>query len=198
MERKAPRDHGIAETLAFRDARAFDAWLARNHHNPNGVWLKLARKSSGVPSLTADEAVDVGLCWGWISGQRRALDQSWYLQKYVPRRPGSAWSQVNVGKVRALTRAGRMQEPGRAEVRAAKADGRWAAAYASQRDAEVPQDLAVALSRNRAAARHFLGLNRTGRYAVIVRLARERSADRRSVLLRKLIARMAEEGSRKG
>ncbi len=126
-----PGDDG-AEVRPFRDAEEFEAWLAEHHHEQSGVWLKLAKVSSGIPSLTADEAVDVGLCWGWISGQRRGLDQTWYLQKYVPRRPRSIWSQVNVAKVEALTAAGRMRPPGLAEVEAARADGRWGAAYSGR------------------------------------------------------------------
>jgi uncharacterized protein YdeI (YjbR/CyaY-like superfamily) len=122
-----------APVIAFRDAAAFEAWLDAHADLWTGVWLKLAKKGSGVPSLTDDEAVDVGLCYGWISGQRKAYDETWYLQKYVPRRPRSRWSQINVAKVEALTAAGRMRPSGLAEVEAAKADGRWAAAYRSRR-----------------------------------------------------------------
>jgi len=96
------------------------------------VWLKIAKRASGVPSLTADEAVDIGLCYGWISGQRKSLDDVYFLQKYVPRRPRSGWSQINVAKVDELIAAGRMRPSGLAEVEAAKADGRWAAAYGSR------------------------------------------------------------------
>jgi uncharacterized protein YdeI (YjbR/CyaY-like superfamily) len=117
-----------AETLPFADPAAFERWLEANHRLQAGVWLKLAKVSSGVPSMTSDEAVDVGLCFGWISGQRKSLDDVYYLQKYVPRRPRSNWSRLNVTKVGALTAAGRMRPPGLAEVEAAKADGRWAAA----------------------------------------------------------------------
>lgn len=124
---KAPGEDG-APVLPFRDADAFDRWLAEHHHERAGVWLKLAKVASGIASMTSDEAVDVGLCWGWVSGQRRSLDESWYLQKYVPRRPRSNWSALNVRKVAELTAAGRMQPPGIAEVEAAKADGRWDAA----------------------------------------------------------------------
>jgi uncharacterized protein YdeI (YjbR/CyaY-like superfamily) len=123
-----------APVIAFRDAAAFEAWLEAHVDQQAGVWLKLAKRGSGVPSLTDDEAVDVGLCYGWISGQRKAYDETWYLQKYVPRRPRSRWSQVNVAKVEQLTAAGRMRPSGLAEVEAAKADGRWAAAYRSRRD----------------------------------------------------------------
>jgi uncharacterized protein YdeI (YjbR/CyaY-like superfamily) len=122
-----------AEVMAFRDAAAFEAWLDAHVDLQVGVWLKIAKKGSGIPSLTADEAVDVGLCYGWISGQRKSYDEVYYLQKYVPRRPRSRWSQINVAKVEELTAAGRMRASGLAEVEAAKADGRWAAAYGSQR-----------------------------------------------------------------
>ena len=127
------RGGGGAETRPFRDAEEFDAWLAKHHGHQPGVWLKLAKVSSGISSLTSDEAVDVGLCWGWVSGQRRSLDDTWYLQKYVPRRPRSNWSALNVRKVTELTTAGRMRPPGIAEVEAAKADGRWEAATGSPR-----------------------------------------------------------------
>jgi len=123
-----------AEVRPFRDAEEFDRWLAEHHTEQAGVWLKLAKAASGIPSLTSDEAVDVGLCWGWISGQRRGLDETWYLQKYVPRRRRSIWSKVNVAKVEALTEAGRMRAPGLAEVEAARADGRWAAAYSGREE----------------------------------------------------------------
>jgi uncharacterized protein YdeI (YjbR/CyaY-like superfamily) len=124
-----------AEVIAFHDAAAFEAWLETHVDLRVGVWLKIAKQGSGVPSMTANEAVDVGLCYGWISGQRRSLDEVFYLQKYVPRRSRSRWSQVNVAKVEELTAAGRMRPSGLAEVEAARADGRWAAAYASHRTA---------------------------------------------------------------
>jgi uncharacterized protein YdeI (YjbR/CyaY-like superfamily) len=116
------------ELVTFADAAAFDAWLAVNFGRTEGIWIKMAKKGSGIPSVTSDEAVDVGLCWGWISSHRKALDETWFLQKYTPRRARSRWSRVNVEKVAALTAAGRMRPPGQAEVDAARADGRWAAA----------------------------------------------------------------------
>ena len=122
-----PGDDG-AEIVFFRDAAAFEGWLEDHVDHHPGVWLKIARTRSGIPSLTSDEAVDVGLCFGWVSGQRRSLDETHYLQKYVPRRPRSVWSELNVRKVGELDAAGRMRPSGLAEVDAAKADGRWAAA----------------------------------------------------------------------
>jgi uncharacterized protein YdeI (YjbR/CyaY-like superfamily) len=113
------------DIITCEDAATWEAWLAANHRLHQGVWLKVAKKDSGVASVTSDEAVDVGLCWGWISGHRRALDETYFLQRYTPRRQRSNWSTVNVAKVEALIAAGRMRPPGLAEVDAAKADGRW-------------------------------------------------------------------------
>lgn len=117
-----------APVLPFPSAADFEAWLEEHVGDQGGVWLKLAKTSSGIPSMTSDEAVDVGLCFGWISGKRLGLDETWYLQKYVPRRPRSKWSLVNVNKVERLTAEGRMRPSGLAEVEAARADGRWDAA----------------------------------------------------------------------
>jgi uncharacterized protein YdeI (YjbR/CyaY-like superfamily) len=177
-----------AEVIAFRDAAEFEAWLTDNVGRSAGVWLKIAKKSSGVASLTDDEAVDLGLCFGWISGQRKAYDAAYFLQKYVPRRPRSRWSQVNVRKVEVLIAAGRMRPSGLAEVEAAQADGRWDAAYESQKDATVPADLADALAANPRAAEAFESLTRTRQYAVILDLITARTPETRSVHLRKAIA----------
>ena len=177
-----------ADTIYFRDAAEFEAWLAEQVDHQPGVWLKIAKKSSGIPSLTDDEAVDVGLCFGWISGQRRSLDDEYYLQKYVPRRARSRWSQVNVRKVEELTAAGRMRPPGQAEVDAAKADGRWAAAYESQKDATVPPDLADALAANPRASAAFEALGKTEQYGVILDLITARNPKTRSAHLRKAIS----------
>lgn len=174
-----------AEVIAFRDAAEFEVWLDTRVDLRAGVWLKMAKKGSGIPSLTSDEAVDVGLCYGWISGQRKSLDEVYYLQKYVPRRPRSRWSQVNVAKVEELTAAGRMRPSGLAEVEAAKADGRWDAAYESQRNATVPPDLAAALAASPRAAQTFDALGRTRRYAVILKLITARTDTARAAELRR-------------
>ena len=184
-----PGDDG-AEILPFRDADEFDAWLAEHHAEPSGVWLKLAKASSGIASMTSDEAVDVGLCWGWISGQRRGLDDEWYLQKYVPRRPRSRWSQVNVRKVDELTAAGRMRPPGISEVEAAQADGRWDAAYVSQKEFTVPDDLRAALDETPSAAAAFDALSRTEQYAVVLDLVTARDPDTRQARLERAVAKL--------
>ncbi len=118
----------MTDPMSCKDAAAWDAWLAANHRQHEGVWLKIAKKNTGVPSVSNDEAVDVGLCWGWISGHRKTLDETYFLQRYTLRRPRSNWSAVNIAKVESLIAAGRMRPPGLAEVDGAKADGRWARA----------------------------------------------------------------------
>ncbi len=184
-----------AAVIVFRDAAHFEAWLEEHADLRAGVWLKIAKKGSGVASLTGEEAVDVGLCHGWISGQRKSLDEVYYLQKYVPRRPRSRWSQVNVAKVEELVAAGRMRPRGLAEVEAAKADGRWAAAYASQRDATVPADLAAALAASPRAARAFEALGRTQQYAVILKLVTARTAKARAAHLDRAMTVLEADGA---
>ncbi len=188
------RETDAADVIAFRDAAEFETWLAEHVDHQPGVWLKIAKKGSGVASLTDDEAVDVGLCFGWISGQRKAQDDVYYLQKYVPRRPRSRWSQVNVRKVETLIEAGRMRPSGLAEVEAAKADGRWDAAYQSQRDATVPPDLASALAASPRAAQAFESLGKTGQYAVILDVVTARTPATRSAHLRKAVRALEARG----
>jgi uncharacterized protein YdeI (YjbR/CyaY-like superfamily) len=188
-------EEDVADVIAFRDAAEFEAWLVEHVDQTLGVWLKIAKKGSGVASLTDDEAVDLGLCYGWISGQRRAYDEVYYLQKYVPRRPRSRWSQVNVRKVEALIAAGRMRPSGLAEVEAAKADRRWDAAYESQKHATVPPDLAAALAASPRAAQAFASLSKTSQYAVILDLVTARTPRTRSAHLRKAMTALEARGA---
>jgi uncharacterized protein YdeI (YjbR/CyaY-like superfamily) len=192
MSTKSEAD--AAEVIAFRDAAEFEAWLAEHVDRSAGIWLKIAKKGSGVPSLTDDEAVDIGLCYGWISGKRKALDQVYYLQKYVPRRPRSRWSQVNVRKVEELLAAGRMRPRGLAEVEAAKADGRWDAAYESQREATVPPDLAAALAASPMASSAFDSLSKTAQYAVILDVVTARTEKARAAHISKAITVLEARG----
>lgn len=175
---------------AFVDAAAFEAWLEENHALPEGIWVQVAKRKSGIASVTDDELVDVGLCFGWISGQRRSLDEQYYLQRYVPRRPNSVWSQVNVDKVARLTAEGRMREAGLAEVRKAQADGRWDAAYQSQKEATVPHDLATALKSDPRAAAAFETLGKSGRYQLILPLLQARTDAVRQARLRRALERL--------
>ncbi len=142
--------------LPFASALLFGQWLCEHCTHPDGVWIKVARRASGVASVTYDEAVDMALCFGWIDGQRKSHDDRFFLQKFSPRRPKSLWSKRNITKIAELTAAGRMQPSGLAEVEAAKQDGRWAAAYDSPRDMVVPEDFLEALGGNTQAQSFFI------------------------------------------
>lgn len=185
------------KVLAFPDAAAFEDWLAEHHTRREGLWVKVAKKGSGIASVTGDELVDAGLCWGWISGQRRGMDDRYYLQKYGPRRARSLWSRMNVEKVAALAAAGRMREPGLAEVRRAREDGRWDRAYPSQATAVVPDDLAAALAADPAARAAYDALDRTTRYLVMLPLLQATTPETRRTRLERTVRDLA-EGRRDG
>ncbi|MGP3637121.1 YdeI/OmpD-associated family protein [Streptomyces sp. 24-1644] len=177
--------------MFFARAADLESWLDGHHGTRTALWIKIAKKASGVASVTAAEVIESAICYGWIDGQRKSYDGTYYLQKITPRRPRSTWSLVNVRKVEALTADGRMREPGLAEVRAARADGRWAAAYPSQSEAVVPADLEAALAGSAEAARHFEQLGKSARYLVILRLATARTPAVRSARLRRMTERLA-------
>ncbi|OXS32242.1 YdeI/OmpD-associated family protein [Streptomyces sp. XY006] len=179
--------------LAFATVAELDSWLTAHPAPHPGLWVEVAKKGSGIPSVSAADVNDVALCHGWITGQRKALDASRYLQRITPRRPGSLWSMVNVRRVGELTAEGRMRPGGLAEVAAARADGRWDAAYASQKEAGVPDDLAAALERNPRAAAAFQALGRTDRYLTMLGVLRARTASLRQA---RVAAAMADLESR--
>ncbi len=176
----------VANTVAWRD------WLAAHHSDQTGVWLVLAKKGTSEPtSLSYDQALEEALCQGWIDGQARRRDESTYLQRFTPRRARSGWSRRNVGIVERLRRAGRMREAGLAEVARAKADGRWAAAYAGQASVEVPGDLAAALAAEPRAGAVFEILTRQNRYAVLYRIAAAKRPGTRARRLKQYVAMLA-------
>lgn len=179
----------------FPDAAALEAWLEENHDSPSGVWLKLAKKGASEPSVTYDEAVELALCFGWIDSQVRRFDDQHYLQRFTPRRPRGRWSRINREKAEALIVAGKMRPAGLAEVEAAKADGRWEAAYEGQRTAQVPPDLQRELDASPVAAEFFAGLDSANRYAVIYRLNDAKKPETRERRLRKFVA-MLERGEK--
>jgi len=180
------------ERLDLPDAAQWESWLAAEHRTRGEVWLRIAKRRSGVTSVTPAEALDVALCYGWIDGQRKSYDEVSFLQRYSPRRPGSPWSKINVGKVEGLIAAERMQPAGLAEVTAAKADGRWEAAYESQRTATIPPDLAVALADDADANATFERLGKSEQYAVILPLLKARTPETRAKLLARAVAKLAE------
>ncbi|KAF5714156.1 hypothetical protein FGLOB1_3656 [Fusarium globosum] len=159
------------ETKLFPTPSAFESYLSLNHAtNTTGLWLKIAKKTSPIPSITYDQALDTALCYGWIDGQRKSHDASHFIQRFTPRRKKSLWSQRNVNKVADLTAAGRMTPAGQAEVDAAMDDGRWEKAYSSSSNAIVPEDFQNALEGNEAAGEFWTGLSRTKRYSFLWRL----------------------------
>lgn len=156
--------------LQFSTAAKFEAYMEKQPRSSKGCWLKLSKSKSVQPTITKQAAIEAALCHGWIDGQLGAFDDEYFLVRMTPRRRGSRWSQRNRSTAEALLAQGRIHSAGIAEIEAAKSDGRWAAAYASQGKAHVPEDLAAALARNKSALRFFEQLDRTNRYAVIYRV----------------------------
>jgi uncharacterized protein YdeI (YjbR/CyaY-like superfamily) len=179
--------------IAFESDADWEAWLEEHHATADGVWVKIAKKGTGIPTVAYPEVLDTALCFGWIDGQRKALDDQYFLQRFTPRRARSRWSQVNRDKVEALTKAGRMRPPGIAEVERAKADGRWDAAYPSVRTMEVPADLERELDARPQAAAFFATLNSQNRYSILYRLHDAKRPETRARRLEKFVA-MLEAG----
>ena len=172
------------EIRPFESAGEWEAWLREHHETVTaGVWIKFARKASGIRTVTYREALQVALRFGWIDGQARGHDESWYLQRFTPRRARSIWSKRNRDFATALIEAGEMEPAGLREVERAKADGRWDAAYDAPSTATVPDDLQAALDANPAAAKFFAGLDRQNRYAILQRV---QTAKRPETLARRI------------
>lgn len=179
-----------APTL-FKSAKAFEAWLKKNHATSDGLWLKIAKRGADAPSVSYPEAVEIALCWGWIDGQKKGLNEQHFLQRFTPRRARSIWSKVNVDKVAALMEAGRMQAPGHAQIEAAKADGRWARAYDGARTSVVPEDLQAALDAQPKAKAFFATVNATNRYAVLWRIQTAVKAETRARRIAQMVEMLA-------
>ncbi|WP_375760100.1 YdeI family protein [Corallococcus exercitus] len=179
--------------VPFASEKAWEKWLEKHHADSPGVWVKLAKLESGIPSVTYPQALEVALCYGWIDGQKDAFDAEYWLQRFTPRKPRSKWSKINCGKVEALVASGRMKPAGLREVEAARADGRWEAAYAGSKTIEVPEDLTLALSKNPKAQAFFSTLKSANRYAILYRLHDAKKPETRARRLEKFIA-MLEAG----
>jgi uncharacterized protein YdeI (YjbR/CyaY-like superfamily) len=154
---------------SFKTEAAFEAWLAAHHDSEPEIWIKVHKKGSQLPSVTTAQALDVALCWGWIDAIRKSFDERSFLQRYTPRGPKSIWSQINRDHVARLVAAGRMRPPGQRQVDAAKADGRWDAAYAPMRAASassIPDDLRAAIEANPRARKTFATLNKVNLFAL--------------------------------
>jgi uncharacterized protein YdeI (YjbR/CyaY-like superfamily) len=157
--------------LSFPDAQAWEAWLAEHHAAAPGAWLRIAKNGAPEPTVSYADALTVALCHGWIDGQKGRLDEHYWRQRFTPRKPGSKWSKINADKAAALIETGLMKPAGLREVEAARADGRWDGAYASQSTAAVPDDLALALAADERASAFFATLDRANRYAILYRIA---------------------------
>ncbi len=178
--------------LQFVDQPAWERWLDGEHATSRGVWLKIAKKASGVPSVTHAEALEDALCYGWIDGQRAPHDQTYFLQRFTPRRPRSKWSQINRDKATKLIEEGRMKPAGLAEVEAAKQDGRWEAAYQPQSSLTVPEDFQRALDESPAAREFFATLRGVRRYSFIYRITDAKRPETRARRIREFVAMLAE------
>lgn len=180
------------EIRQFASQKEWEKWLDKNHGKPGGVWLKFAKKDSGETTVNYAQAMDMALCYGWIDSQTKKFDDKFYLQKFTPRRAKSVWSKINVDKVGALIKEGRMKPSGLAQVEAAKADSRWAAAYAGQATAAMPEDFKKALAKNKKAAEFFESLSKANKYAFTWRLHHVKRPETRTKNIKKYVDMLAD------
>ncbi len=178
--------------MLFDSPQKWEDWLKEHHAASPGVRLQIAKKGSGKHSVSYAEALDIALCYGWIDGQKQALDDTFWLQRFTPRRPKSGWSKVNTEKALALIVQGRMQPAGLKEIEAAKQDGRWVAAYDSQGRAVLPEDFQAELDKNPKAKAFFATLNRVNRYAICYRIQTAQKPETRRARIAKFVAMLNE------
>jgi uncharacterized protein YdeI (YjbR/CyaY-like superfamily) len=182
---KALRDLPV---IAFNSEQAFDVWLGSQSVDCRGLWLKLAKKSSGIVSISRAEAVDCALCHGWIDGQLDSFDADYWLIRFTPRQTTSQWSEINRARAQELVALGRMQPAGLKEIERAKKDGRWDAAYAAQSTAQVPDDLARALAKSKKAKAFFETLDSKNRFAILYRVHSAKKPETRVARIEKFVA----------
>lgn len=170
-----------------------EVWLSANHSGSQGIWLRIYKKGTGIPSVKVGEALEAALCYGWITGQSRPRDEKSWLGRFVPRRPNSIWSKVNVGIAERLISEGRMKQAGLMQIEAAKKDGRWARAYSSSKDAALPPDFLEALSKNRKALTFSKTLNRANFYAIVFRIENAKTPEKRAAKIASIIKMLEKE-----
>ena len=178
--KSTPKHLGDLPIMRFERQQDWKAWLDANHAASSGVWLRLAKKASGAPSVSYAEALEVALCYGWIDGQKQSYDVETWLQKFTPRGAKSIWSKINRAKALALIERGQMKPAGLVAIERARQDGRWEAAYDSPSGATVPSDLQAALDRNGRAKAFFATLDRRNRYAILFRIQTAKRAETRA------------------
>jgi len=179
-------------TLPFDSKKKWADWLAKEYDKSAGVWLKLAKKDSGIPSVTYEEALDVALCYGWIDGQKKGFDGQYWLQKFTPRGPKSIWSKINTEKAERLIASGEMKTAGLKAIEAAKQDGRWEAAYASQKNITIPEDFQAALNKNKKAKAFFDTLKSAERYSFLFRIHHAKKPETRAKHIQKFVEMLEE------
>ncbi|QBD81416.1 hypothetical protein EPA93_37765 [Ktedonosporobacter rubrisoli] len=179
--------------ILFATQAEWEAWLKEHHAEAKGIWLKFAKKASQIASINYAQALEEALCYGWIDGQKASFDEQHWLLKFTPRRPKSIWSQINREKALALIEAGKMQPAGLQQIERAKADGRWDAAYASQKNSDIPADLQSELAKNPQALAFFNTLNSQNRYAIIFRLQTAKKAETRAARLQKFVEMLSRQ-----
>ncbi|MEO8030702.1 MAG: YdeI/OmpD-associated family protein [Gemmatimonadota bacterium] len=188
-----PSRPSTLDSRPFSTPAAFARWLRANHTKAPDIWIRFARKDTGIASITHDQALDIALAHGWIDAQVRRIDDRWWTQRFTPRGPRSRWSEINCAKAVALINQGLMRPAGLARIEEAKADGRWAQAYAPQRTIAVPPDLQARLKASPRARAFFAGLDSKNRYAILYRLHQARKPETRIRRLDKFVA-MLEAG----
>ena len=177
--------------LSFASAQKWEAWLAKNHARPEGIWLRFFKKGSGKKTVTYAEALDGALCYGWIDSQLKKYDEISYLQKFTPRRSKSVWSKINIGHVERLIQAGKMKPVGLQKIEEAKKDGRWEKAYDSQGKMEMPADFLKRLAKNKKAKAFFETLNKANTYAIGWRLQTAKRPETREKRMKEILAMLA-------
>jgi uncharacterized protein YdeI (YjbR/CyaY-like superfamily) len=185
--KSSPTELAGLPILPFKTQKTWATWLNRNYAKSTGLWLKLAKKESGIESVTYLEAVEAALCYGWIDGLKKSFDENSWLQKFTPRRPQSIWSKINRDKALALIKSGQMKPAGLKAIQIAKHTGRWETAYDSHRIAAVPDDLQAALDRSPKAKAFFATLKGNNRYAILFRIQTAKKADTRAKRIEKFI-----------
>lgn len=180
------------EIIVFNTQKEWERWLSKEFDKKPGVWIKMAKKGKGVTTVTYDEALDVALCYGWIDGIVRKFDDKYYIQRFSPRAKRSIWSKINVGKIEALTKAGKMMPSGFAQVEAAKADGRWANAYGGSASMKMPDDFKAALGKHKKAAAFFETLNGANKYTIFFQIHNARRPETRARRIEKFIQMLAQ------
>lgn len=181
--------------IAFETPALWQKWLEKHHADVDGIWLRMYKKGTKIPSIDYAQALEGALCYGWIDGQKKSYDEKSWLQRFTPRRKKSAWSKINIGHIERLTKEGKMHPAGMAQVEAAKADGRWEKAYHSASTMEMPADFLKELKKDTKAYAFYQTLNKANLYAIFYRLTTAKKPETRAKRMTMLLEMLAEEKS---